>query len=640
MTSRPMILPGVLADMTAAAPARLQKKLDKSPNVASSWSWSADDTVWTVAAGEETVRLQAAVIGSADDVACTCLLAPRCFHVLAVLSVLDIAAETDVEADIETGVETDSQIHAETGSGTAEAAETLRTAPQVAAVERPVLTAGQQQAVADVRRVLAKIVSAGLRAAGTVLQSRLLRAIHACRSEGLHRLAAATLRIMTNIRQVRVDSDAFACAQASADLLEALEVAHCLSPAAGSDGAAGLKMAARQTATPAGVAASWIGTARRRFHPVSHLKLYGLCCEPILTRSGYSGVVTWMMDDDGWLCTLSDVQPGGADRIPQAWRSGVSVAGLALPHRELSRRSLLISKATRSRDGRLGGAESARAVAVDGAGWDAAPILAAFARSYEEQVDGAFAARRLPEAERPAGADLLFLEVTVLGCAGADLIVRTHCARVLRLGIQIDTDGVSFRENIVMLSRAPGLRIRCVVRIDFQRAGCGLLLSVGPPTDVSEGPQLRFEEAVCFHADFGLDVIERGQLTTAERSPVTIDPEAAGVVEYQDQEDVLTRWLQAIVLGGRHAVPTGAVDVAVQDAGRLNRQLRPTAAAVLCRLVESAVATQTDILGVRFPVDDASLAENWLAAAIVRRATVEAVQQDDWLATGQTLTGA
>lgn len=628
MTQRPVISPGVLAELAASAPSRLQKKLDKNPEVAQSWEWTTDGEVWTVQAGGETVRLLAEVISSVEDVACTCLLAPRCFHVLAVLSVLEIAA-----ADHENENE-----HEPAGAATDRHAPDLppgdrssdtphdgdSTCTDDSAVSSQQLSASQRQAVVGMQRVQSDILSAGLRAAGTVLQSRLLRSIHECRSAGLHRLAAAALRIMTNIRAVRGDSDAFDSGQAATDMQEALEVTHWLS---------------QQGETASGVSDTWIGTARRRYAAVNHLKLHGLCCEPVLTRSGYSGVVTWMMDDDGWLCTVSDVQPGEANRIPQAWQSGVSVAGLALSHRELSRRSLLISKATRSRDGRLGGAESARAVAVEGMGWEAPPIRAAFARRYAEQIEAAFAALRLPEAERPAGADLLFVEVDVLGCADADLVVRTVDGRVLRLGIAIDRDGVSYRENIRMLARAPGLRLRCVVRMNFQKAGCATLLAIGPPGEAAEGPQLRFQDALTIHADVGLDVVERGCLTTADRNPVSLDVVAAGLPDYEDHEDTLTRWLQAIVLGGRHAVPTGAVDVAVQDALRLNRQLRPTAAAVLCRLVESAVATQTDLLGVRFPADSSTLAENWMATAAVCRATVDAVQQQDWLSAGVALPG-
>ncbi|MCR9197589.1 MAG: hypothetical protein NXI04_02995 [Planctomycetaceae bacterium] len=623
MTPRSVIFPGVLADMAASAPSRLQKKLDKSPEVARSWEWTADGDVWAVQAGGETVQLLSHVISSVDDVACTCLLAPRCFHVLAVLSVLEIAA-TDAEHTDDNGVDQTAQSSGVslTGEGpVGEAADDSAGGDSVSTDDPSVsvqyLSAGQRQAVAGMRRVQSGLLSAGLRAAGTVLQSRLLRSIHECRSEGLHRLAAAALRIMTNIRAVRADSEAFDSAQAVADVQEALEVTHWLS---------------QQAATSSAVADTWVGTARRRYHPVNSLKLHGLCCEPVLTRSGYSGVVTWMMDDGGGLCTVSDVQPGDASRIPQAWRSGVSVAGLALPHQELSRGSLLISKATRSRDGRLGGAESARAVAIEGTGWEAPPIRAAFARPREDQIEAAFAAQRLPEVERPAGSDLLFLEVEVLGCAESDLIVSTADGRVLRLGISIDRDGVSFRENVSMLARAPGLRVRCVVRMNFSQAGCASLLAIGPPAETGEGPQLRFLDSLLFHADVGLDLVERGCLTSAERSPVSID----AVADQSDDvghDDILARWLQAIVLGGRHAVPTGAVDGAVQDAARLNRQLRPTAAAVLCRLVESAVATQTDLLGVRFPADGASLTQNWLAAAAVRRATVDAVQQHDWLAT-------
>lgn len=597
MTDRPRIQPGVLAEITDSVPSRLQKKLDRQPDAAESWDWQdSTEGSWDVRAGSEVVSLSTALISAIDDVSCSCLLGPRCFHVLAVLSVLSIDTDELPEEKPNASVEIAEQ-------------DWESQAPNAATTDVAVLSENQLLAVECMQEVLANILSAGLRAAGTVLQSRLLRSIHECRCEGLHRLSAAALRIMANVRAVRSERDTFDSEQAEADLLEALEVS---------------------TRLTRNVTSEWLGVARRRYRPVKNMKLHGLCCEPILTRSGYSGVVTYMIADDGWICSISDVQPGTGDRIPQAWKSGVSVAGLAMSHRELSRSSLLISKATKSDDGRIGGAESARAVATEGDGWQAAPIRSAFKTPLADQIRNAFRRRRMVGSDRAAGFDFLFLNVEIVGAFGAVLIAKTDDGATLRLAIAVDCEDVRFRDNVTMLARCPGLKLRCLARVNFQLAGTVELIAVGPSEDeVTGNPVLQFDDECRFHADLGLDVISRGKLSSAERQPVEVE-----LVEdvQPNQDEILARWLRAIVLGGRHAVPSSAVDTAMSDALKLNRQLRRTASGLLGRLAESVIDTETDVSGVRFPGNAAALAESWLATAVVRRASMDAVQQHDWLA--------
>jgi hypothetical protein len=48
---RPRIAPGVLAELLAAAPARVRKRLDADPGAADSWPWAHDGDAWTVTAG-------------------------------------------------------------------------------------------------------------------------------------------------------------------------------------------------------------------------------------------------------------------------------------------------------------------------------------------------------------------------------------------------------------------------------------------------------------------------------------------------------------------------------------------------------------------------------------------------------------
>src|SRR5207253_11308723 len=91
--SDPAVAPDLLADLTGALPARLRRRLEADPAMARAWSWQRRPDVVQVTASPETVvtlRPVAGRIPSAEQVAGSCLLAPRCLHVAAVASVLPI----------------------------------------------------------------------------------------------------------------------------------------------------------------------------------------------------------------------------------------------------------------------------------------------------------------------------------------------------------------------------------------------------------------------------------------------------------------------------------------------------------------------------------------------------------------------
>jgi hypothetical protein len=612
MSQRPTIAPDVLATIISAAPERLQKKLDREPRVADNWTWEDSGSEWKITAGEEEVRIPAGTITEVAHVKCTCLLSPRCFHVLAVLNVAEIAA-----ADVETEVE---------GNQSASNG-TEHDASPVADVESPgsawaAVTESQRLAADQMFEASAAILTSGLRASGAVLQSRLLRAIHECRAEGLHRLAAAGLRLMNNLRLLRDGDDQFSSVVAEHDFREVFEVCVRIH---------------RSIQCSGQVPVEWIGIARRSYEPLNSLKLHGLFCEPILTRSGYGGVVTWLIAEDGWIGSVSDVQPGDAGRIHQAWRSGVSLAGLSLSHRELSQKCLLISKGTRSIDGRLGGGESARAIAIAGQGWNAAPVVQRFQRPLIEQIRHVFTNQKETDFLKPAGSDLVFFVATVLGFAGQELIVRAaDSIAILRLAISVDDDKVGFRASLKMLSRAPGLELRCIGRVDPNATGRIALLAIAPAeSDTLDAPNLVVRELNPVYS-IGLEEITRSQLSAAQAQPVELELKGAASfssasVSTVSLDDSLERWLRAIIIGGRHAIPQGFVSSAVRDAARLKANLRPTAASLLHSLTHSTIATNTDLSGVRFTENPTILAEKWLAAAIGSDASKTYVQMQQWM---------
>ena len=109
------------------------------------------------------------------------------------------------------------------------------------------------------------MLGGGAEAAGAFAQAELLRAIHACRSNGLHRLASGQTRILRSIRELRSDKAEFALEVLTGDLRDSLAVAHAVI-----DG----------DSSPAVV-----GTARRDYESIGNLRVHGVLTEAIVARS-------------------------------------------------------------------------------------------------------------------------------------------------------------------------------------------------------------------------------------------------------------------------------------------------------------------------------------------------------------------
>ena len=88
------IAPDILAALTEAAPGRLVRKLDKDPQMAKAWDWQESDSEVKVSNGKETVTFshESGNVSSIEQISCTCLLAPRCLHILASSSLLEVSA--------------------------------------------------------------------------------------------------------------------------------------------------------------------------------------------------------------------------------------------------------------------------------------------------------------------------------------------------------------------------------------------------------------------------------------------------------------------------------------------------------------------------------------------------------------------
>ncbi|MFF5158261.1 hypothetical protein ACFY3N_18820 [Streptomyces sp. NPDC000348] len=577
----PPVVPSVTADIVAALPPRLRKRLDAGVTKLLARPAVRDGDTVRIAVDDETELVLHAPGGSvtgADAIRCGCLLAPDCLHRAAAASAAPVAEEAPAPA----------------GAGEARA-KTAAATPVRA--EPGAVTAGQRAAARSVFDAAAAVLEAGTDGAGAVLQAELLHAAHTARLAGLPRVCAAAVSVVTGVRAARSADPGHRLTDLAGALAGVLGVAHRLPHATGPD------------------LAELRGTVRQPYRPDGSLRLYGLFSEPVLTATGYAGAVTWTADADGRLYTVSDVAPGGPARATGAADRTVRIGDTALTHRELSRAGLAVSGATVSPTGRLGAGAGVRAVRAAGAAWRADPLDGLWAVSAAEQV-----ARALN-----GGQDLLFLEVTLAGTvreATGDCLLADCAGLPLRLALPHDDPALPYRDNLRILAAAGPARLRIVARLTPGPHPRALLLATEHPTD----PDAR--------VDLGLD-----RLQHADLPPGAVTPPAR-VVSTGDEAPLhlLRRRVHQAVRGGRRVLALAGNRSG--DATRLRRLGLATAGDLLDDLHAAAADRSRDAFGRLLAADTDRFARAWLAAAVYTDAVERALCAAAWGAAATEVRGA
>jgi hypothetical protein len=571
---RPTIDPAVAAALLADVPARLVKKLDADPGLAERWTWTEQGGAWTVQTDRGETVTAAAVIRAPGDIRCSCLLQPRCLHIAAVVAVLEPAAPEPAA----TREAPDSPLP----PGAVAAGARAAGAPSVAVPP----SAEARRAFA----VCAELLATGAEAAGAFVQTELLRAIHACRGAGLHRLAATQTRMLRSIRDLRADRPAFSLRVLTGDLRDALAVAWAL---AAGDATPGL-----------------VGTARRDYEPAGNLHLRGLFTEAVVARTGYAGAVTYLLDDRGTIYSRADIAPGDAARAAAAYDAAAGLGDAVLPHRELSRAGLFVSDATASADGRLGAGQRVRAVrASEPSRWDHPRVEARWAVPLADQLAAVAAHDGAPDELRPAGWDLVFVEGAIVGGPQPALAVA---GRALRLTTALLDRALPARDNLAALAAAHGLRVRAIARVRLASAGRLELLALGPAPGES---RLVLREAWHGRANLHHDRLPAVAAAPAAR-PASSPVLAAPAADDDDLLEPLRRRVERVVLGGLGTLPVHALAELERDAAALADRSLGGGAEALRDLAAFAHAAGRTMTGARRAVDRASFGQVWLRAAL------------------------
>ncbi|GAA1240102.1 hypothetical protein GCM10009665_33690 [Kitasatospora nipponensis] len=496
------------------------------------------------------------------------------------------------------------------------------------------LTPAETAAVARLRQRAAQALPAGVSGAGAVPQAELLRSAHQARLLGLHRPAALAATVVTGLRAARAAEPDHRLADLVAAYRELLETCTAL---LGPLPAADLR-----------------GTARQSYREAGGLRLYGLCAEPVVTAT-HAGAAVWLVDGEGRLATVADVLPHGdhaeaAELAQAASVRPVRLGDASLSHRELTRAGLVVQGATRTATGRLGAGAGVRAVRAAGAGWQQSPAAGLWAEPVAAQVERALRAERVPFEVRPAGSDLLFLDVTVRGpvvaAGGAHLLA--DCAGLpVALLPGHEHPSLAYRANLALLAAAPSLRLRVIGRLERAATARPRLLAAGPAPQQAggadgvdgvadgtrDGAALRLTAERLGRVSLGLERLQHADLPAGDAAPlapgVAVEAAAGSEAGALPPVHLLSRRVAQVVTGGRRALtPSGA------QGGDEARALRETglgtAAQLLTALRAAAVDQDRDVFGRLRTDDHLGFALAWLAAACYQEELANALCAAAW----------
>ncbi len=551
MTPRPTITAEMLAAIIDAAPSRVRKRLDREPNAASTWQWNRDGLCWVISAGEETVRLTGNSnheITQPKDITCSCLLTPKCFHVLACVTLLPLAS----------------------GNDSSPSKDEDQTAGETALPDEQIeITAAMRQTAIESMHAIDGVMVSGARASGVIIQSSLLRAAHQARAEGLVHLSAALIRIAEGIQRLRRSDDHTDCELLRSDTVTAIDAAN--------------ELLGEQT-----ILSAKLGFLRRQFSPTGVKRLAGILAEPILTLSGFAGVVTHLTGDDGQIYQVVETRPGDVALIGQAYRGGIELGGTTASAQILSRSHMDVQNMSCSPDGRLGKGSKTRWVIEPSRGSAAPrnpPLSARWTAPLRDQVAAVFDLAHEPDWKRRGGWDLVSIQGKILGAHGLGVAFELDESDIqLTVGISIDHAALPFRENLQMLARCPGLKVEMLGRVRLERAGWIDGLSLRTFSD-----DLVLPDSWAGRCHLGLDRLQRQYFRHATRFATEVDdahqqaPSAtiAGAASQVDLFPGLDRRCTSLVIGGRGSIGPIASTTHRRDHARLISRGQIAAADIL-----------------------------------------------------------
>lgn len=524
----------LLAEVLESLPGRIRKKLDAAPLAAAETAiLSLDGAPVLVSVGSETVTFLAPRIDSLDQVHCSCLLSPRCLHLAQALlrgAVVESAAELPGESP-------------KTASATT-------------------LTASQHGVLQRSLAAVEKMLASGSASYDPLRHATFLRLSHEAKAQKLFTLSAGCFSLAAALS---------ARASANRSLL-VQEVAHVF-----------LTVRRLTVHDVRGtLEIKHLGVPRRSYDTRGALSLQGIFSEPVISSTGYAGVLTQFRDKDGDLWSVNSIMPQevgetAAAQARQYYRRAPRMGGISTSHQELGRRSLLVGNAKASDDGRLSSSASVSAFAGEVLPWE----------------PGWFTS----SAKASPGVDFRTLEVA--GLDGIQLVLRNGHGEMLSVQSTAAALEMGAAEDFFELAQRPGTSLHCVLRSEHDTTEL-LAFEVDPG-------QIRLPRSWHDRVMVGLDRLAPAYFMQDPVAPLQISPPGRA------PWDIMNHWLGKVASRGRAAILSDkttlrADELMLREMGCVN------GAALLEELHAGAHTTRRTFDGTLEHLDE-PLARAWLRLA-------------------------
>ncbi len=329
---------------------------------------------------------------------------------------------------------------------------------------------------------------------------------------GLHRLAGLGLRVVAGTNEIRVRCDDGGSRAARLDVADVLETSRHV-----------LRREGHRRAS---------GSARRGANKCRFGRAGCTGCSP--SRSSRAAVFRGQRFIFS-AKTIRSTQPRisarvEAERARDAYLGGIEIGPMIQPAKQLARGLYFGTDLTASRDGRLGRGKGVKIVEQGESTWQADAIQERFRRPLLDQWNAVYAQAGEPADARPAGWDFVFVTGTVAGTAGAELLfIPNSDTSPIRMAIENESESLCFRENLRMLSHAPGLRMQVIGRMNLQEPTIFSPLAMAQAEGVgrTDGePCLEIPQSFAGRICLGFDELQRHHLKNAQAS--TCGPVGAG----------------------------------------------------------------------------------------------------------------
>ncbi|MBU1221643.1 hypothetical protein KKF34_15575 [Myxococcota bacterium] len=335
----------LFAQIVDNAPGVMQRRIKKNPLAAEEWTWSDADNGVTITTENDDIVTVNVDKSTVNAINCNCLMAPKCFHVLAcafLISVKGSAAPSTAEvpptAPDDAQNSSPSKIESSIESSDANIDDST--------YERTVkITEAMQAFGNDAHQVFAALLKRGLNSFTLAELSTMARLLHRAKTSDVPSLASLSGAIMQSIGARLAGQSQFSLEEYTRNLALALRISFKLSIG----GQAPLDI---------------IGTARRKYNPGGGLDLMGIFCEAA-GKGTVKGVLTWFSAPGGRFLSLGTFRSDEDASCEKLHRTGIDFGGMSLSPRDLAKKRIIVSNAAISEENTLSQGKSVKAAAAN-----------------------------------------------------------------------------------------------------------------------------------------------------------------------------------------------------------------------------------------------------------------------------------